>query len=87
MSKVSEPAPRPIYDPHAELQMRHRSITKQQIEYVLANYHTSHPAQPLPRTARRSVIYVGTIDSRELRVYVLEGSDPPYVRTAAWRDE
>ena len=67
--------------------MRRRRITKEQVEHVLAYYHTSHPAQPLPHTTERSVVYVGTVDGRELRVYVLKDSNPSYVKTAAWKDE
>jgi hypothetical protein len=45
------------------------------------------PAPPLSGASYRSVIYVGQIGNRELKVYVLEGSDPPYVMTVAWKGE
>ncbi|MHB8492604.1 MAG: DUF4258 domain-containing protein [Solirubrobacteraceae bacterium] len=75
------------YDSHAELQMRRRGVSRWQVEWVLRNYHTSHPTEPLRHTAYRSMIYIGTIAGRELKVYAREGSDPVYVTTVAWRDE
>jgi hypothetical protein len=44
-------------------------------------------ALSLNPTTERSVVYEGTVDGRIMRVYVLEGSQPPVVKTAAWKDE
>ena len=67
--------------------MRQRRITGGQVEQVLRDHHTSHPAQPLRNSRFRSRIYVGTVDGRDLKVYIREDSDPQYVTTVAWKDE
>ena len=79
-------AGRIVYDAHARRQMPDRRITEQQVEAVLANYHTSYPAEPLPQTAERSMIYIGEVDGRDLKVYVLQGSDPRMSRRS-YREE
>ena len=61
-------AARVVYDPHARRQMRDRRITEQQVEMVLANYHTSYPAEPLPHVPGRSIVYIGEADGRDLKV-------------------
>ena len=76
-----------VYDDHARQQMRDRRITELEVEAVLSNYHTSYPAGSLPHTPERSVIYIGRVDDRDLKVYVLEGSDPPYIKTVVWRGD
>jgi hypothetical protein len=70
---------------HARDQMRVRGVTEENVERVLHDYHTSYPAEPLPRQSIGAIVYVGTIDGRDLKVYVEEASDPPLVRTVAWR--
>jgi hypothetical protein len=65
--------------------MRVRGVTEENVERVLHDYHTSYPAEPLPRQSIGAIVYVGTIDGRDLKVYVEEASDPPLVRTVAWR--
>ena len=75
------------YDPHAELRMQQRRITKGQVEQVLIAYDTRLPTQPRSHSQFRSIIYVGTVDGRGLKVHVRDGSSPPYVTTAAWKDE
>ena len=75
------------YQDHARRRMGRRKITDVQVETVLNQWHTSYPAEPLPHRPYRSTVYVGTVDGRELKVYVLEGSDPPHVMTAAWKGE
>ena len=75
------------FDPHALLRMRQRGITERQVRRVLRDPIAVYPARPLPHRAARAVVYVGRIDGRDLRVYVLEGSEPPLVLTVAWRDE
>jgi len=57
------------------MKMRDRRISEAQVQSVLASYHTSYPAEPLPDRAERSIVHVGTVDGRDLKVYVLEGSD------------
>ena len=76
-----------LYDPHAELQMRRRKVSRSQVLEVLRNYHTSHPAEPLRHSPLRSMIYMGTVQGRELKVYIRDGSSPVYVTTVAWKDE
>ena len=75
------------YDGHARLRMRLRGITEAQVELVLAEYHTSYPAEPLPGRRVRALVYVGLVDGRDLKVYVEEGSYPPYVATVVWKGD
>jgi hypothetical protein len=63
-----------------------RGVTEAQVVRALRTYHTVYPAEPLPHTPLRSVVYVATVDGRELKVYVRLGSEPPFVTTVAWRD-
>jgi len=57
---------------HATRQMHHRGITREQIEAVLLAYHTSYPAEPLPRQREQSTVYVGTFAGRDLKVYTFK---------------
>ena len=72
---------------HTPSRMRTRNVTEDQIHRVLAEYHTSYPAEPLPHTPYRCTLYVGTVDGRQLKVYVQDDTHPPVVRTVAWKDE
>ena len=65
--------------------MRTKHITEAQVERALAAYHTLYPDEPLPHTPVRAIIYIGTVAGRDLKVYVQEHSDPPYVLTVTWR--
>lgn len=75
------------FEPHARTQMQTRGISAEQVRQALASFHTSYPAEPLAHTAVRSVVYIGTVGGRDLKVYVLVGSEPPHVTTAVWRGE
>lgn len=74
------------YRRHADEQMALRCISRLQVERALRHILVSYPAAPLRRTPERSMIYEGDVDGRTLKVYVLEGSHPPLVKTAAWKD-
>lgn len=76
-----------IIGDQATRQMHHRGITREQVEAVLLSYHTSYPAEPLPRQREQSTFYVGTLAGRDLKVYVRDNSNPPYVRTVVWKGE
>lgn len=71
---------------HTPLRMRTRGVTREQIERALVEYHTSYPAEPLPRASYRCTIYQATIDGRQLKVYVQDDTHPPVVRTVAWKE-
>lgn len=73
----------PTYEEHARQRMRRRNVTEADVETVLGDYRISYPAEQLPGRAYRSVVYIGAVDGREIKVYVLEGSDPPHVMTVA----
>ncbi|HLZ69428.1 MAG TPA: DUF4258 domain-containing protein [Dehalococcoidia bacterium] len=75
------------YLPHARRRMRSRRVNEADVEEVLASFHTSYPAEPLPNDPFGATVFVGTIAGRELKVYVQNESNPPLVRTVAWRDE
>lgn len=71
---------------HARVQMEMRTITEAQVERALQTYHTSLPARRLPGDAVGATEYIADIDGRVLKVYVENATDPPLVRTVAWRD-
>jgi len=66
--------------------MEERNIPVDAVFSVLAKYHTSRPA-PFRVGARRAIIYVGEFAGRDLKVYVVENSDPPLVTTVVWQGE
>ena len=68
---------------HAQERMLERGVPDEAVDEVLANYHTSRPAGPR-EGARPAVIYVGTWNNRNLRVYVVRDSNPPLVTSVAW---
>lgn len=74
------------YTSHAREQMEDRLVDEGQVERALSDYHTSYPAEPLPNDPIGATVFVGDIDGRSLKVYVENNSDPPLVRTVAWRD-
>lgn len=65
--------------------MQERGISEDSIRWALANYHTQRPAGTR-RGAKPAIIFVGTWNGRNLRVYVERGSQPPRIMTAAWED-
>jgi hypothetical protein len=71
---------------HTPFRMRTRGISYEQIEQALAEYHTSYPAEQLPNVPYRCTIYQATVDGRQLKVYVQDGTHPPVVRTVAWKE-
>lgn len=72
---------------HTREQMEIRGVTESQIDVALRTYHSSCPAAALPGRAFRSTVYVGTVDGRDLKVYVEDGTHPPLVRTVAWKGD
>jgi hypothetical protein len=76
----------PRYRRHAREQMIERNVSEAEVEFVLEQYHTSQPAPQRPFEPISATIYVATIHGRgDLKVYVQDGTDPPLVRTVAWR--
>ncbi|MGD9892467.1 MAG: DUF4258 domain-containing protein [Dehalococcoidia bacterium] len=74
------------YTAHARDQMEDRLVNEVQVEQALIEYHTSYPAELLPNDPIGATVYVADIDGRTLKVYVENNSEPPLVRTVAWRD-
>jgi hypothetical protein len=72
---------------HAQRKMGQRDVSEAQVRTVLRDYHTSYPAEPLPHTSLRVIVYVGTVGDRDLKIYVLEGSSPPHVMTVVWKGD
>ena len=72
---------------HARRQMHDRGITDEHVETALVSYHTSYPAEPLPHQREQSTVYVGMVAGRDLKVYVRDNSDPPFVRTVVWKGD
>ena len=67
--------------------MAQRGITPTQVMQVLREYHTSYLALPRPGQSFRSIVYIGTVGGRDLKVWVRENSVPPFVTSVAWRGE
>ncbi len=57
--------------------MRLRQISKDEVEAVLADYHTSYSDK------KGNLIFIGRVDERRIKVVVAKGSIPPFVITAA----
>lgn len=74
------------YTFHAREQMDDRSVSQSQVEEALTDFHTPYPAEPLPHDPIGATVYVADVDGRTLKVYVENDSEPPLVRTVAWRD-
>jgi hypothetical protein len=74
------------YTIHARDRMEERLVDSVQVERALTEYHRSYPAEPLPNDPIGATVYVADIDGRTLKVYVENNSEPPLVRTVAWRD-
>jgi len=67
---------------HARQRMAERNISDEAIDWVLANYHTRRPA-PVRDPAEPVEILQGTFNGRDIKVYVVSGSNPPIVKTVA----
>lgn len=76
-----------IYHPHARDRMMDFGISERQVRIALEAHHTRIPAAALSGRSFRSTIYIGTVDGRDLKVYIEDGSDPPLVRTISWRGQ
>jgi Domain of unknown function (DUF4258) len=80
----TDPQPDPIvYLGHARQRMAERGISEEDIRHVLLTYDVRRPA-PRRGQASPSEILIGWCRWRRLRVYIVRGSDPPAVKTAAW---
>ena len=77
---------RPRITDHARRRMAQRGISDAAVIAVLSQYHTSRPA-PFRPGARPAIIYIGEYEGRDLKVYVVQESDPPIVTTAVWQAE
>jgi hypothetical protein len=67
--------------------MGQRDVSEAQVRAVLRDFHTSYPAASLPHTSLRAIVYVGTVGDRDLKFYVLEGSNPRHVMTVVWKGD
>lgn len=54
------------------------------VAYVLEAYHTRLPAI---QRGSPSYMLIGKVNGKDLKVWVAEGTDPPLVKSVAWRDE
>jgi len=71
---------------HAERQLQRRKVPREAVADVLENYHTSRPT-PRRDGALLTVIYVGDIEGRNLKVYVIRDSSPTKVVTVVWEGD
>ena len=67
--------------------MQIRRVSADQVVRALAAFHTTYPAELKPNDPVGAIVYIATIDGRDRKVYVKVGSDPPLVRSVAWRGE
>lgn len=67
--------------------MEQRNVTDAQVVAVLRRYHTSYLAERSPGEPGRAMVYVGSVDGRDLKVWVTPDSDPIEVRSVAWQGE
>lgn len=74
-----------FFNAHTRYRLRMRRISEEQIRRVLVTFQMSYPAEPLPGASYRSIVYIGFVDGRELKVYVREDSDPPEITSVSWR--
>ena len=84
MTEDRPPSRRPLI-PYVRARMDRRGISEEALDFVLENYHTARPAGPRGGS-KPAIIYIGTWQGRNLRVYVERDSNPPFVKTVAWED-
>ncbi len=63
--------------------MQERGVPEDAVDWVLEHYHTSRPAGAR-QGSKPAVIYIGTWNGRDLRVYVERDSNPPKIKTVVW---
>ena len=64
--------------------MRLRDVSIADVTFVLDNYDTRRLARQLPHQPFQSEIFIAEVRGRRLRLYVMQGSNPPYIMTVAW---
>jgi hypothetical protein len=57
--------------------MRLRRISKEEVEAVLADYHTSY------QDRNGNSVFIGHVERRRIKVVVAKGSSPAFIITAA----
>ena len=72
-------------DLHTYHQAHQRGISWEMVEYALDHPENIRPARLIPGRPP-TVLYVATLDSRRLRVYVEMDSDALTIATVAWED-
>ncbi|MDP9238677.1 MAG: DUF4258 domain-containing protein [Chloroflexota bacterium] len=72
-----------IYTGHSRTRMAERRISEDDVRQIVMNYDTRRPASPR-HGASPTEILIGWCRWRRLRVYIVRGSDPLAVKTAAW---
>ena len=63
------------YSRHARIRMAQRSISEEEVEAVLDDYHTSYT------DLKGNPVYVGRPSGRHIKVVVRRASNPPHVIT------
>jgi len=71
---------------YAYRRMAERGIPEEAIHWVLEHYTVRRPA-PARESALPSEILIGEYKGRRLKVYIVRGSNPPYVKTAVWEGD
>jgi len=71
----------PQYSDHARERMEERSITRQEVEYVLLHHDIEYSDRA------GNPIYIGGTADRRIKVVVRKGSNPPYIITTAPRED
>lgn len=72
-----------IYMGHSRMRMAERRISEDDVRQIVMNYDTRRPAPSRDRASPTEIL-IGWCRWRRLRVYIVRGSDPLAVKTAAW---
>jgi hypothetical protein len=75
---------KPVIRPYARARMAERNVSQEAVEWVLEHYSIRRPASKKGSPAE---ILEGDYQGRVLKLWVKRDSDPPFIKTVAWKDE
>lgn len=75
------------FRPHARSRMQQRNVTDAQVVEALRHYHTSYLVERSAGEPGRAMVYIGSVDGRDLKLWITPDSDPVEVRSVAWQGE
>jgi len=75
---------KPIIRPYARARMAERNVSEEAVQWVLEHYSIRRPASKKGSPAE---IFEGDYQGRTLKLWVKRDSNPPFIKTLAWKDE